>query len=488
MSFFSLRFLLYFIIIFTIYNMVSCHLKKYVLLAASIIFYACFSIKYTLILLFVISVSFCVGKCIEKRENGKRKTLLFMGIVIILTVLGFFKFWNYLYFSVTRLFAVSYNSSLGAAAFIAPVGISFFILEAIGYMVDIYKGKTKAEADFFEYALYLSFFPKVMSGPIEKSTNLLKQIHDGVQFHYEKTRHSFLLILWGSFIKLLIANRLAVIVDAAFGDYLEQTGFTMLVAVIIYGIQLYVDFAGYSYMAIGMAGVFGYDLVENFRQPYFSISVRDFWRRWHISLSSWLRDYVYIPLGGSRKGSIRRYMNLMITFVVSGIWHGTGMHFVAWGLIHGMYQVLSIIFEKLLSPLNSKINVKKDCFSHKMLKAIITFALVDFAWLFFRADSVGSALEILNKILLHPEIGRTIFENLMLAGVEIKKGGVLIFELLLLFIVDFYHEKKGQISNLLDAQNKWFRWFVYITMAMFIIVGIIRDYGGSASTFIYANF
>ncbi len=491
MSFFSMEFVFFFGGIIVAYYAIPYRYNNYVLLAASLAFYACFDLKYILILLFIIILSFLVGKYARNNcedENNQSRLLLAVGILVTLFVLFIFKFWNYLYLSVTRLFDASDISTAGAAAIIAPIGISFFTLEAIGYMVDVYKGRVLAEEDFFKYALFISFFPKIMSGPIERSTNLLKQIHDGVEFNYEKVRHSFLLILWGSFIKLLIANRLAIIVNAAFDSYMEQTGFTMLIAVIIFGIQLYVDFAGYSYMAIGMAGVFGYDLVENFRQPYFSQNVRDFWRRWHMSLSSWLRDYVYIPLGGSRKGTARRYLNLIITFLVSGLWHGTGMHFVAWGLIHGIYQVLSIVFEKLMAPFASKINIKRDCFSHKMVKAIITFALVDFAWLFFRADSVGSALEILNKIFLRPEVGRTIYESLMLAGVEVKKGGVLVFELLLLLVVDLYHEKRGQVSELLDAQNKWFRWTVYVTLTMFIVVGIIRDYGVGASAFIYANF
>ena len=472
-------------IIFVIYNIVPCRIKNYVLLAAGIVFYAFFDLKYTLILFLIVLISFYAAKFIGSK--AKPKLWLILGICSCLVILVFFKFWSYAQVIATRLLGAT-DIAFGAASIIAPIGISFFTLEAIGYMVDVYKGRVPAEEDFFKYALFISFFPKIMSGPIERSTNLLKQIHDGAEFNYQKVRHSFLLILWGSFIKLLIANRLAVIVNEAFDSYMEQTGFTMLVAVIIYGIQLYVDFAGYSYMAIGMAGVFGYDLVENFRQPYFSQNVRDFWRRWHTSLSSWLRDYVYIPLGGSRKGNARRCLNLIITFLVSGLWHGTGMHFVVWGMLHGIYQVLSILFEKIMAPYSTRINIKRDCFSHKMVTAVITFALVDFAWLFFRADSVGSALEILDKILFHPEVGRTIYENLMFAGVEIKKGGVLVFELLLLFIVDLYHEKRGQISELLDAQNKWFRWSVYVIITMFIVVGILRDYGVGASAFIYANF
>lgn len=489
MNFFSLAFVLFYSITFLIYNAVPYRFKHYILLAASITFYALFDIKYTLILLFVIVFSYFMALSIEKRSKcGNPKGWLAIGIILCVFVLVFFKFWNYALVALDRVFGFKGLAQSGAAAILAPVGISFFSLEAIGYMVDVYRGKTKAESNFCKYALFISFFPKIMSGPIDRSSNLLKQMRDGVKFDYYQVKRSFLLILWGTFIKLLIANRLAVIVDFAFKNYNEQTGFTLLVAVMLYGLQLYVDFSGYSYIAIGLAGTFGYTLIDNFIQPYFALNVRDFWRRWHVSLSSWLRDYVYIPLGGSKKGTLRRYINLMITFVVSGLWHGTGMHFVVWGLIHGVYQVLSIVFNHLLSPLTSKINVKRDCFSHKMIKAIITFLLVDFAWLFFRADSVGSALEILNKILLNPEVGRTIFDNLMLAGVEIKKGGVLVFEILLLLGVDFYHEKKGRISDLLDAQNKWFRWLVYVTMAMFIVVGMIRDYGGSASTFIYASF
>ena len=375
----------------------------------------------------------------------------------------------------------------GAAAIIAPIGISFFTLEAIGYMVDVYKGKA-SEEDFFKYALYISFFPKVMSGPIERSTNLLKQIHDGVEFNYEKIRHSFLLILWGSFIKLLIANRLATVVNAAFDSYNEQTDFTMLIAVIIYGIQLYVDFAGYSYMAIGMAGVFGYDLVENFKQPYFSQNVRDFWRRWHMSLSSWLRDYVYIPLGGSREGKARRYLNLIITFLVSGLWHGTGMHFVAWGLIHGMYQVLSIVLEKLMAPLTSKIIIKRDCFSHKMVKAIITFVLVDFAWLFFRAQSLDSAFVIVRRIFTENELIVTLRDGLYTFGIAKKELAIWVLGLLAVIAVDILREKGIRIGEWLGKKNVIFRWALYIAFIVFMIGTTIYYYGYSSSAFIYSGF
>ena len=486
MSFFSVQYILFFLIVFVVYNAVPCRLKEYILLAASIVFYACFDLKYTLVLMAVISISFLVGNRIQG-DRQKCRWILFGGIIFLLAILMYFKFWNYFLLATIRLFGMSDLASAGAAAIIAPIGISFFTLEAIGYMVDVYRGTISAEKDFFKYALYVSFFPKVMSGPIERSTNLLKQIHDGVQFNYEKVRHGFLLILWGSFIKLLIANRLAVIVDAAFAGYQDQTGFTLLIAIIIYGIQLYVDFSGYSNMVIGMAAVFGYDLVENFRQPYFSQNIKEFWQRWHISLSSWLRDYVYIPLGGSKKGTLRRYVNLVITFLVSGIWHGTGLHFVVWGLVHGVYQICAVAIGELS---RTRIGLMKgeERFSNRFIKSAIIFALVDFAWLFFRADSVGSALEIINKIVLHPEVGRTIYENLIFAGVEIKKGGMLCVELLLLFVVDICHEKQMRVSDWIDKQDKWFRWGIYVSMAICIIIGLIRDYGIDASTFIYANF
>ena len=509
MSFFSFRFICFFILIFVLYNALPCRLKQYCLLVASIVFYACFDLKYTLVLILVTTISFLAAKCIQKWKanddaegDKKSRFILSGGIVFLIMILLYFKFWNYFALAVSRLFGtpgVSTNS--GAAAIIAPVGISFFTLEAIGYIVDVYKGKVEAEKDFFKYALFIVFFPKVMSGPIERSTNLLKQIHYGVVFNYERVRHGFLLVLWGSFIKLLIANRLAVIVDAAFDNYHDQTGFTMMVAVIIYGIQLYLDFAGYSYMAIGLAATFGYTLTDNFTQPYFARNIRDFWKRWHISLSSWLRDYVYIPLGGSRKGNFRRYVNLLLTFIVSGFWHGTGIHYVIWGLIHGVYQVSSLIIQKrsrcIEKDISSNVKVGKNVntgaegserFSTRLLQAFITYVLVDFAWLFFRADSVGAAIEILNKIVMHPEVGRSIYEGLLLGGVEIKKSGILVAEVLLLLTVDLYHEKYGQVLKWLDMQSKWFRWSVYVIMAMFIIIGIIRDYGVSASTFIYASF
>ena len=488
MSFFSIGFIIFFVFTFIIYNSVTCNYRHIVLLVASYIFYALFDFKYVLVLFGVTLLSFILGKKISilkgNGESTESRLLLGLGIVLILLTLVFFKFGNYFYLSVHRLFGKENIIEAGAAALIAPIGISFFSLEAIGYMVDIYRGTALPEENFLKYALFISFFPKIISGPIERSTNLLKQIHDGIKFEYEKVKTGFFYILWGSFIKLLIANRLSVIVDAAFSEYQEQTGFTLLIAVVIYGVQLYVDFSGYSYIAIGMAGVFGYDLTENFIQPYFAGNVREFWKRWHVSLSNWLRDYVYIPLGGSRCGKVRRYFNLIITFLVSGIWHGVGMHFVAWGLLHGIYQIFSVT----INSLNVKNEKEKIIFCRRLIKAFGTFVLIDFAWLFFRAESVGSAIEILSKIIFYPEIGRTIFEGLCLAGVEVKKVGLLIFELLLLLLVDICHEKNIRVLKWLDTQDKWFRWGIYVVMSLFIVIGMIRDYGADASTFIYANF
>ena len=496
MSFFSLQFVLFFLIVFVVYNALPCSYKQYLLLAASYIFYTLFDLKYVFVLLGVTVISYILAINIAK--DSKYKTAyLSVGIVCITALLVFFKFWNYFFIAAERIFGTHEIMASGAAVILAPIGISFFSLEAIGYMVDVYKGKVDAEHDFFKYALFISFFPKVLSGPIERSTNLLKQIQEGVKFDYDKVKHSFLLILWGCFMKLLIANRLAVIVDAAFKSYNEQTGFTMLIAVIIYGIQLYVDFAGYSNIAIGLAGTFGYTLMDNFIQPYFALNVRDFWRRWHVSLSSWLRDYIFIPLGGSRNGQFRRYINLLITFLVSGLWHGTGLHFVVWGLVHGLFQVCSVIIDKLRPrTLSSRkmdhngVDFREEyySFSSRLVKALITFALVDFAWLFFRADSVGSAFEILHKIVAEPEVGRTIIDGLWLAGVKVKMGGLLIAELLLLFIVDLCHERNVKVSDWIDKQDKWFRWTIYVALALFIIIGMIRDYGIDASTFIYATF
>jgi D-alanyl-lipoteichoic acid acyltransferase DltB (MBOAT superfamily) len=315
-------------------------------------------------------------------------------IVLNLAILFFFKYYHFAAENITalmQLFGVQLH--IPEMNVLLPVGISFYIFQALGYSIDVYRGDVEPEKNFFNYALFVSFFPQLVAGPIERSTNLLQQF---------KTKHSFdddlaisgvNLMLWGYFLKLVMADRCAIYVDSVFDTLEYQEGGSCLLASIFFSTQIYGDFAGYSFIAIGCSRVMGFRLMDNFRRPYFSISVSDFWRRWHISLSQWLRDYVYIPLGGSRKCNTRTYINLMITFLISGFWHGANWTYVIWGLLHGMVLCIERLF---------KINKTISHGFVRCIRILITFFVVNLIWIFFRADSIKEAVCCISKIFTHP--------------------------------------------------------------------------------------
>ncbi len=487
MSFFSLKFLIFLIIVFIVYYSIPNRIRNGWLLIASYVFYAGWNLKYSAVLLLITLISYGTALAMPRMKKDK-KWLLFLGVTVSLATLCLFKFWNFWIDGLNTIFGISDPAVGGLMSIAAPIGLSFFVLTAIGYMVDVYRGKYEPESDCIRYALFISFFPNIMSGPIERGSNLLKQFRSDITFEYDTVKHGLMLMFWGYFLKCLIANRAAVIVDAAFSSYAEQTGFTMLFAVILYGIQLYADFAGYSCIAIGIAETFGYHLIVNFKQPYFAKDMKDFWSRWHISLSTWLRDYVYIPLGGNRKGKLRQYLNLFITFLVSGIWHGNGWTYVIWGCIHGLYQVV----EKLLSPFKKyfldTFHIKTDCFSYRLFHAVPTFILVDFAWLFFRSPSAQDAVRIIKQIAGNFQFQSSVEEKRFLVGCDQKMLIILVIELIVVLLVDLLHESNISIMSWLNRQNKLFRWIIYLSGILVLITGMIHDYGLDASTFIYASF
>lgn len=485
MTFFSIKFFLFLLLVFIVYYIIPAKYRYIWLLTASYFFYASWSVKYAAVLCCITIISYLSAQLMAKMN---KKLCLYAGIAVSLMILIVFKFWNFWFWGLYTLFGITDPRSGGIISITAPVGLSFFILEAIGYMIDVYKGKFECETNIGRYALFLSFFPTILSGPIERSTNLLRQIQETCGFTYEKAKRGLILILEGGCFKLLVANRLSLIVNAAFEAPSEQTGATMMIAVILYSIQLYTDFAGYTYIALGIGNLFGFSLIENFKQPYFARTIKDFWGRWHISLSSWLKDYIYIPLGGNRKGKCRQYINLMITFLVSGIWHGTGWQFVIWGMIHGLYQIAAKITAPFRAFLSDKIKVNRECFSYRLLQMVITFGFVDFAWLFFRSSSVHEGLSICKNILLNFQIGNTLSNKLYLAGYDEGRFILLLSEILILLAVDILHENKISITRLLNRQNKLFRWMVYMILCMALVIGVIYDYGVDASTFIYTRF
>ena len=323
-------------------------------------------------------------------EQSKKRLCLISSLILNLGILFLFKYYNFAAENISLLLEkCGLPIQMPKLGLLLPVGISFYIFQALGYSIDVYRGTTSVEKNFFSYALFVSFFPQLVAGPIERSTNLLQQFKKEHSFSYENVMSGLRLMLWGYFLKLVLADRCALYVDPIFNNVAYHNGGSFLLASLFFTFQIYGDFAGYSLTAIGAAKIMGFNLMENFRHPYFATTVTDFWHRWHISLSTWFKDYIYIPLGGNRVSTPRRYFNIMTTFIISGIWHGANWTFIIWGTIHGALQCL----EKWLGWNKAKWNVLE-----KIFHWILTFCIVCLAWIFFRANTITDAFQITKGI------------------------------------------------------------------------------------------
>lgn len=362
-----------------------------------------------------------------------------------------------------------------------PVGISFYTLQALGYLIDVYRGEIRAEKDFIRYALFVSFFPQLVAGPIERSRNLLTQLSNPRPFSYENFRRGMLCILYGLFLKMVISDRLAIMVDTVYGDSAAYPGFYIAAATVFFAVQIYCDFYGYSTIARGSALLMGIHLMDNFNAPYFSKSVKEFWRRWHISLSSWFRDYLYIPLGGNRKGEVRRERNHLIVFAVSGLWHGASMSYIFWGLLNGIYQTAENVTSKIRKPAG-------DCFSRRLFHRLLTFFLVTFSWLFFRAGTFANAGEILSNMFSTNNWMILMNGSLYHLGVPESHMKILLVSILLLFLIDYQKYQGKDVVEVFLRQG----WFFRVSAIIFFIYVILLYgcYGEMFDTqqFIYFQF
>ena len=341
MQFNSLGFLVFFPVVVICYFLLPSRVKPFWLLIVSYYFYMCWNARYVLLLIYSTAVTYFSGLLLEyvkkkdyrdSRKSLAKKLIVAGSVILNLALLFYFKYINFALESLQSfLSAVHIELNVPTFDILLPVGISFYVFQALSYTIDVYRDEIYAEKNFFRYALFVSFFPQFVAGPIERSKNLLKQLSEPRKFDYPSVRAGLLLMLWGFFVKLVIADRAAVLVNTVYSQYLNYSGFQLITANILFAVQIYCDFMGYSTIARGAAKVMGYDLMSNFERPYFSQSIKEFWRRWHISLSTWLRDYLYIPLGGSRCARIRKYFNILVTFAISGLWHGSKGTFVLWG-------------------------------------------------------------------------------------------------------------------------------------------------------------
>ena len=376
------------------------------LLGASLYFYASWNPVYLVLILFSVGVTWASGLFMEKYP-ARKKLVLAASLILNLSILFFFKYFNFFSDLVNRVGHVTgIGRILPGFSVLLPVGISFYTFQAIGYSIDVYKGTVKAERNLLIYALFVTFFPQLVAGPIERSSNLLPQFKTVHPFDYNRTVDGLLLATWGLFKKVFIADRLAFYVDMVYGNTAVSSGIALLTATVFFAFQILCDFSGYSDIAIGIAKVLGFDLMRNFRHPYFSKSIAEFWRRWHISLSSWFKDYVYIPLGGNRVSIPRYYFNLLATFLISGLWHGAALHFVAWGALHGIYQIAGHFTKPYRRRLLEKCGIVTADGTkrwYQYVQVLFTFAFVCIGWIFFRVPNLTVVPEILKRIFFIPK-------------------------------------------------------------------------------------
>jgi len=422
-------------------------------------FYMSWNAEYALLILTSTVITYATGLFLEsvktkgwdatKKQRVKKLIMLF-SFGINLGILFYFKYTNFA-LSLAGAVLQKFGLAVQIPAFdiILPVGISFYTFQALGYTMDVYRDDLYAEKNFIRYALYVSFFPQLVAGPIERSKNLLKQLASPKKFSFTSARDGLLLMLWGLFLKMVIADRVAIFVDTVYGDYSAFPGVYLILATMLFAVQIYCDFSGYSIIAKGAAEVMGIELMENFDAPYLSTSVAEFWRKWHISLTSWFKDYLYIPLGGSRKGKFRKYLNKMIVFVVSGLWHGASLSFVAWGGLNGLYQIAGEVLSPIRKKLNQRLCLNEISIGHKLIRMIATFVLVDFSWIFFRADSLKESVAIIKSMVTvyNPWI---LFDGgIYQCGLDIKNYRLMIVCICVLSFADYLKHKGIKIREVI---------------------------------------
>ena len=400
MLFNSLDFLLFFPTVCILFFFLPQKYRWFLLLAASCYFYMYFIPIYILILAGTIIIDYFAGILIEKNQGKKRKLYLILSLFANISVLAVFKYYNFFIENIEVLISTfGSKSNLLYLSILLPVGLSFHTFQAMSYTIEVYRGNQKAEKHFGIYALYVMFFPQLVAGPIERPQNVLHQFHEKKYFLYDNFTKGIKLVIWGFFMKVVVADRLSLYVNAAYNNIDNHNGSTLLLATVFFSFQIYCDFAGYSLIAIGTAKIMGFDLMTNFNRPYFSRSISEFWKRWHISLSTWFRDYLYLPLGGNKVSKNRWYFNLFFVFLVSGIWHGAKWTFFIWGALNGGYLVIAILTQKFRKNFNDFIGLSKNKTFFTLIQILTTFFLSSFAWIFFRANNVKDAFLIVEKII-----------------------------------------------------------------------------------------
>ena len=493
MLFNSFQFLLFFPIVTLLYFLLPHKFRWLHLLIASCVFYAAFIPIYILILFFTIIVDYIAGIMIENAEGARRKWFLVLSIVVNVGTLAIFKYYNFFTNNINDLLhsmhVTTYNIPL--LQLILPIGLSFHTFQAMSYTIEVYRGHQKAERHFGIYALYVMFYPQLVAGPIERPQNILHQFHEEKHFDYYNVTDGLKLMMWGMFKKVVIADRLALLTDPVFNFPHQYPPITLVLATLFFTFQIFCDFSGYSDIALGSAKVMGFTLMQNFRSPYQSKSISEFWKRWHISLSTWFRDYLYISLGGNRVSVPRWYFNLFFVFLVSGLWHGASWTFVIWGALHGFYLVFAVVSQPARTWLNNTTGVSKLPWLNNTLQVLSTFVLAAFAWIFFRANNAGDAFYIIQKLpgayhdLLHIIQTHSVYFMNIWTLPNISYDYVVLCIGLIVFMEAVHVlQNKTSITAALKKQSKYVRWAVYYAVVLCIIfMGVYEN-----REFIYFQF
>lgn len=484
MLFNSIDFLQYMTIFFVLYWFVfakKLHVQNLLTLFASYYFYACWDWRFLFLLIFSTLLDFYSGNLISNSIKQSRKRLwLYLSIGINLGLLGIFKYYNFFIDSFKNILSVmGYKINPTSLTLILPVGISFYTFHGISYVIDLYKKRIDPEQNYINYAVFVSFFPLLVAGPIERATHLLPQIKKTRKFNYDMIINGLRQILWGLVKKIVIADNCAEFANQIFNNYTDFNGSTLILGAFFFAFQIYGDFSGYSDIALGVAKILGFDLLKNFNYPYFSRNITEFWRRWHISLTSWFRDYIYIPLGGSKGSLSNKTKNILLIFIISGLWHGANWTFIFWGFINFIYFIPSIIFnqhQKKLAP------IAKDRLLPTLkesIQVLITFSLITFSWIFFRANNLKNALNYIAII-----VATSLFQIPKFSG---RKEAFITLCCVTLFIVVEWigREKNHPLELLGNIKNSIIRWSFYL-----LILAILFFFGNFNDTieFIYFQF
>ena len=474
MLFNSIEFLLFLPFVFVLYWFVfnkNLNFQNLLILISSYVFYGWWDYRFLTLIFLSTIVDYFIGLNIYKQDSQKKqKLLLWCSVIFNVGVLGFFKYFNFFVESwVDLLNTIGYQiKSVWTLNIILPVGISFYTFQTMSYTIDIYRKKLEPTGDFISFASFVSFFPQLVAGPIERASNLLPQILRKREFKYEQAVQGLRLILWGMFKKVVIADSLAPMVDNIFSNYQDYGGGTLWLGVIYFAFQIYCDFSGYSDIAIGTSKLFGFELMSNFKFPYFSRNIGEFWRRWHISLSTWFRDYIYIPLGGSQEGKWKSIRNIFIIFLVSGFWHGANWTSIFWGLFHSVLFLPSFLFNTNRKYTSSVIGENTLLPSAKeFFQVSKTFILVTIAWVFFRSDTILDSLFFLKKMFINIDV-----------PINMRSGLVIIFSFV--FFEFFF---KNDERNILNYKSYYLRYPLYVIIFILVFMNFYRN-----KSFIYFQF